>query len=114
MHGIVRVASLLVVLALGACGGGQSACEAAGLDLCDRACSCATDGKCRIVSGGASITFDTQTDCEALYVTLGCSGGGDASVDFDACQGDLAVAACVDGAEAGEVGVEMPASCNSN
>jgi hypothetical protein len=90
---------------------GGGSCASAGRAICAAACDCRPGDGCAITdeTASATISFDTQEDCEALYVGLGCTGGGDQTIDFGQCQADVEAAACAgDGDEAGVVG---PASC---
>lgn len=92
----------------------KTACEAAGTKLCERACACATDGKCRLgvmtASGNAAINFETEQGCLDLYVVLGCTGGGEPGFDYARCEDAIDASACVD--TAGGRGSLMPAECN--
>ena len=94
----------------------KSACEAAGTKLCARACSCATDGKCRLgvktASGNAAINFEDEQGCLDLYVVLGCTGGGEPGFDYARCEAAVDASTCVD--TAGGRGSLMPAECNVN
>ena len=93
-----------------------SACEAAGTKICERACGCATAGKCRVGvatdSGVASINFEDETACLDMYVGLGCLGGGEPGFDYAKCEDEIEGSSCVD--TAGGRGVLMPAECNVN
>lgn len=125
------VLSSFILFFLIACGGGSqpadnktetaptssaSTCEAAGTKICERACGCATDGKCRLGvatdSGVASINFVDEQACLDLYVVLGCSGGGEPGFDYATCEEKVEAASCVD--TAGGRGVLMPTECNVN
>lgn len=81
-------------------GSSASSCKAATTLLCDKACACSTDGKCRITSpsetGGATITSDSKADCLALYSNFGCSQSANANADWSSCSAALGSAACVD------------------
>jgi hypothetical protein len=118
-----------ILVGLVACGGSSSSgtsteskgtagssCEAAGTRLCERACACATDGKCHLAvssDGGpaASLDFDNPQKCLDLYVGFGCAGGGSATQDYGKCEADVAVAACVPAA--GGTAVNVPDACKS-
>lgn len=82
--------ALAGVVAAAACGDddGGDACAAAGRALCDRACACTEGDACAITdeTGGVTLSFDTPDECVGLFVGLGCSGGGDATTDFEACE----------------------------
>lgn len=88
------VAGVLVgCLMLAACGSSsESACKEAGRLLCQKACACGKD-RCVVATqaaaGTATISFDTEAQCTAMYVDLGCSGGGDPSIDYPACRDAL-------------------------
>lgn len=110
----------LALAAAGACGGddddddGGGSCASAGRAICAAACDCRPGDGCAITdeTASATISFDSLSDCEALYVTLGCSGGGDGTIDFEACQADIEAAECA--GEGEEAGVVSPASCDSS
>lgn len=93
-----------------------NACEAAGTQICKRACGCATDGKCRLGvatdSGVASLNFDDEQACLDTYVGLGCLGGGEPGFDYAKCEAVVEGSSCVD--TAGGRGVLMPAECKVN
>lgn len=93
-------------------GSTASACEAVGTELCQRACDCATDGKCHVGSeSGATADFDNLQKCLDLYVTFGCTGGGDPSFDYATCDAKLKTGTCVDAA-VGKAFL-VPAECKS-
>ena len=118
-----------LILALAACGSGATtsgstttddsgttpaagACEAAGTRICQRACACSTDGKCRVAvktDGGAtaSISWDNEEKCRNLYVTFGCIGGGTAGLDYGSCDSAVAASSCV------ADGILLPDACKS-
>lgn len=103
----------LATLCASGCGGSdESPCEEAGNRLCQMACDCGQD-KCRLTNeggSGATISFDDLTGCTDLYVKLGCMGGGEADVDFSACNDALGSAGC-DADAAGGPALLLPASC---
>ena len=114
----ISCAVLCTVALVSACGGddddsGGSSCEQAGHAICTAACACRDGASCAVTdeTGAGTISFDSESDCVGLYVTLGCSGGGDGSIDFDACVADVEAAECsgtgADGA------VISPASCDA-
>lgn len=118
---VTLCAAALFFTALGACGGDRgdddddgSSCAGAGRAICQAACDCREGDGCGITdaAGGATLGFDTPSDCEGLYVTLGCSGGGDGSIDFAACSADVEVAECQ--GTGTDAAVVLPASCDSN
>jgi hypothetical protein len=101
-----------------ACGGdgddgGGSSCEQAGRAICVAACDCRDGDGCAVTdeTGAGTISFDSEDDCAGLYVTLGCTGGGDATIDFDACEADVSAAEC-SGAGA-DGAVVSPPSCDA-
>lgn len=91
------------------------ACEAAGTALCARACACATDGKCHFAvptdAGFATINFESEQACRALYVGLGCLDGGQGGMDYPTCETKAKAAACVD--SAGGRGAALPPECKT-
>ena len=91
-----------------------NACEAAGTRLCERACACATDGKCHLGvttdAGVASIDFGSEKECLDLYVVFGCSTGGEPGFDYAKCESAVDASSCID--TAGGRGGLMPAECN--
>lgn len=116
----VLVCWLLSLASLGGCGNdrgddddGDSACEAAGHAICDRACDCRDGDGCGVTdsTGGVTLGFDSLSDCEGLYITLGCSGGGDETIDLEACASDMPDAECSGTGE--DAAVAVPASCES-
>ncbi|NOY91028.1 MAG: hypothetical protein GXP55_07420 [Deltaproteobacteria bacterium] len=52
-----------------------------------------------------------MADCTNLMVNLGCSGGGDPTVNFATCEADLRSAMCIGNGP--DRGLSSPASCNS-
>ena len=74
-----------------------SRCQAVGEAICAEACAC---GDCSITmaSGGVSINFDDEAGCREVYVDLGCSQPDD-TIDYDACESDLASPTCIDSAD---------------
>lgn len=74
-------------------------------DLCDKACECSGDAECGVTFGedgnGISLGFDSADDCAALF-NRGCE---EEEIDGEACSGD------VGGAECGQNGLIVPASC---
>src|SRR5262245_58058065 len=90
MRALACLALLLV-----ACGG-ESDCEKLGKLMCQKACACAEGDACRFAYGGsATVSFDRESDCVGLYVTLGCSGDEDPVMDPPACMDLMEAAACV-------------------
>lgn len=90
-----------VVIALGmvvGCGDDdQSACRTAGQAICERACACREGAECALTDamGNATISFDSESDCVGLFVNLGCSGGGDSTIDYDACESAVSGGMCI-------------------
>lgn len=99
-----------------ACGG--DACEEAGTALCEAACACGDDDGCRLASGSStvgfsSIGFDSEADCEALYVNVGCAADdGSSGIDWEQCESDVEAAMCVDLGD-DEQALAVPASCEA-
>jgi len=69
---------VLVGLSLVSCGGSssQSMCQQIGTLTCQKACACLDGPKCQISQGGATISFNTEADCQGFFVTFACMGGG--------------------------------------
>lgn len=92
---------------------GANACATSGEELCDRACACSSDGKCRLVvvtdAGSGSVVYDSPRHCRDFYVVLACQAGGDPAVDYDACASRARAAACVP-SEASQ-GLALPVEC---
>jgi hypothetical protein len=112
-----RMIQLCALLSLvGACGdsgGGGSSCEKAGALLCEKACACG-GSKCVIApetAGGATISFDDLAACRALYVELGCMGGGNQTIDHEACYEALSGAQCAGTTPTDAL--SLPDVCNS-
>lgn len=104
------VTVLLAVFCAAACGDSDSStCEKAGRLLCERACECG-QGRCvMVLPSSATISFDTEAQCTALYVDLGCAQGGNPQIDHQACYDALQTAPC---AGTTPDGVLLPAACN--
>lgn len=93
--------------------GSGAMCEAAGIAICERACACASDGcTITVANSGASLTFDDQQACEAVYVGLGCMAADNGSIDFATCIAEVDAASCVDAGM--DMGVPLPDSCNED
>lgn len=118
---LILLLPCLCVAAMG-CGGrggddddddSGGSCSAAGQAICAAACECRPGDGCAITdeTASASLSFDSEQDCLGLYVTLGCSGGGDPGIDFGACADAMAVAECAGEGEA--AGVVGPPECES-
>ena len=76
--------------------GGEDDCAKLGYLICEKSADCAGDGKARFASGGgATLTFDSESDCKSLYVTLGCSGDTEPVADPAACITAVEAASCV-------------------
>ena len=91
-------------------------CESAGTRICERACACATDGKCHIATpmdGGLTgrISFENKEKCLDLYVTLACFGGGEPGLDYGRCDSDVQASSCV--ASAGSTGILLSDACKT-
>jgi hypothetical protein len=122
---------LSLLLALAACGGTSNdgastdsngttpgACEAAGTRLCQRACACATDGKCYVATrtdagATASLAFDNEQKCRDLYVTFGCFNGGNTALDYGVCDSSVAAATCLADSSSSAHGILLPDACKS-
>ena len=107
---------LLVALAAGACGdSGGAFCAKAGRLLCERACECGQTA-CVIAVGSAggtaTISFDTEPQCTALYVDLGCAEGGNPEIDHQACYEALQAAQCAGSSPTD--GILLPDVCNAS
>ncbi len=96
---------------------GASPCEEAHSLLCQRACDCRSGEGCAARSegdgGAVTISFDNLADCRSLYITLGCSGGGDDKIDFPACTTALEAATCQDPPDAEGGALILPAVCDA-
>lgn len=102
---VLGVAFLMVGMVGCDSGDDGATCSSVGKALCAKACECGGD-KCVFEGEGMSMSFDTQADCEALYVGLGCSAAaGNSGFDWDAC--DLAL----ESAQCGESGFITPTEC---
>jgi hypothetical protein len=96
----------------GACGdSGGSSCEKAGTLLCEKACACG-ESKCVVATDAkATISFKDLKACKAMYVELGCMGGGNQDIDHEACHEALQGAQCAGTTPTD--GVLIPEACNS-
>jgi hypothetical protein len=78
----------------------SGSCASAGAKMCERACACGTDGKCKTGSQGTygttTLTWDDVEDCKGAYVGLACKGSGPPGVDFNACESAVVSADCAD------------------
>lgn len=92
-------------------------CTSVGTLICEKACSCPGDGKCRVgvlVQGGvATINFDDEEKCLDWYVDLACARGDEPGRDYAACETKLASATCVEAAGDAQA-VVLPDECKSN
>jgi hypothetical protein len=110
---------MLLVLCAGAlavAGCGESKCSEAGHKICEKACACRAGDGCAITTGPpnfVTFSFDSESDCVGLFVTLGCTGGGDDSVDYAACSEALDDHQCVESGGAGEMGLLSPPECEA-
>jgi hypothetical protein len=116
----MRKILVLVVasLALATCGdsGGSSGgtCAQIGNMLCAKACSCREGPTCAMSEGGFEVTFDSEADCVALWVTFGCSMGDAAAYnDAAACLPLVQAAACTGTGTTGAVETPMDVACQS-
>jgi hypothetical protein len=108
MKGLVTGLGILMLL-LGpvGCDSGDdgATCSSVGKAICARACECGGE-KCTVEGEGMmTISFDSKEDCEALYVGIGCMGGGASDFDWDACALAFSESQC------GDDGVVYPAEC---
>jgi hypothetical protein len=87
---------LVTVLWLSCGSGSQSTCEMIGTLTCQKACACLDGPACQISQGGASFSFETESDCRVLLVSLTCSqnGGAMAYNDANACLPLIQAATC--------------------
>lgn len=103
----MRVAAALLALTAGAAACGESACKQTVEKICARACECgAADGTCAIGDESGGLSFDSASDCRALF-GLGCSSDEADSVDWDGCRMALESATCTSGR------LVLPQSCDS-
>ena len=106
---LVLVVASLSFATCGDSGGSSSGlCQQIGTAMCAKACSCREGPTCATSQGGLTLTFDTETDCTGLFVTLGCSMGDMAAYnDAAACLPLIQAAACTGTGTEGAV--ELPA-----
>lgn len=108
------IAATTLTLTVAACSGGSdttgtssgastnaggTTCESTGKRICERACACGTDGKCKTGFKGAAgatttLTWSDQADCEAAFAGSRCRNGGPAGVDYLRCDADITAASC--------------------
>lgn len=83
-------------------------CRDVGTTICAEACAC---GECTVLqsSGMSTLGFESESDCRAIYVDLGCQEPDD-SIDLNACSDDLKTAECADDPD-GSPAFAVPASC---
>lgn len=63
--------------------------------MCAKACSCREGPTCAMAQGGATLTFDSESDCRVFFVSLGCSMGDKAAYnDAAACLPLVQAATC--------------------
>jgi hypothetical protein len=99
-------------------GGGGSLCQQIGNMACAKACSCRDGAACAMMQGDATssvtITFDSEADCQALFVTLGCSMGDAAAYnDAAACLPLITAATCSSTGAEGALGFPTDNACQS-
>lgn len=109
---LLAAGAALVMLAAGCGDDDGDACHAAFQKLCDRACECTDGPACALTdaTGSGTLTFDSPSDCEGLYLGLGCGGSGSTTIDFAACSAALDSAMCID-TSSGR-GLVNPEACN--
>ena len=83
-------------LAFVSCGSSaQSTCEKIGVLTCQKACSCLDGPMCALSQGGFTLSFNTEADCNELFVTISCSQGDKAAYnDAAACLPLIQAATC--------------------
>ena len=130
----LRCAALLAasftLASIAACGSGSSSgttndtsgttpgsCMSAGARVCERACGCSTDGKCRIATktdaGVGSLIFKDEKACRDLYIDFGCAGGGSAGFDYGRCESSIRASTCIEttAGKAAEKGIVFTDEC---
>ena len=104
----IALAAFVLVMGMfvGGCDSGDDgvSCSSAYKSVCARACECGGT-ECALGGQGGTLSFDSQADCEVLYVGLGCAAGTKPDVDWNACQ------PAIDEAQCGESWFATPAQC---
>ncbi len=72
-------------------------CGATTKTLCERACACATNGKCVVGYGGGTVTEEHESahDCENFYALWVCGNAQYAKQYDAACGAAIESAACI-------------------
>jgi len=99
MHKHLRV---LVVIILGlvsgvGCGGsdGGGLCQQVGNAACAKACSCREGPTCAVTEDGLTVDFESESDCNVWFVTVGCAKGDKAAYqDAASCLPLVKAATC--------------------
>ena len=108
---------VFVSLALSTCGSGsssESVCQQIGTQLCAKACSCRDGAGCAMSEGGATLEFDSESDCRGFYVTLACSAGDKAAYnDAPACLTMVQAATCASTGAEGAVTYPTSTACGT-
>jgi hypothetical protein len=106
---------LVAALSLVSCGGGGSGlCQEIGGLLCDKACACREGSACAMEQNGLTISFDSESDCRALFVAFGCSRGDAAAYnDAAACLPLVEAATCTGTGTEGAVSLPADPVCES-
>lgn len=92
-----------------------SACDAAGREICARACGCADDGKCRVgvdIDAGTPATMNFADEAHCLdFFLLRCSTPRATAAEYETCRSEVKAAACV--APPGGKAVLVPPACRT-
>ena len=112
-----KILMLMVAgLSLVSCGsdGSSGLCQQIGNTVCEKACSCREGPTCAMSQDGLTLTFDSESDCRALFVTLGCSQGDMAAYnDAAACLPLVQAATCTGTGTDGAVSLPADLACQS-
>jgi len=110
--GLVVVGVALV--SCGGDGGGSGLCQQIGTATCSKACGCRTGGTCAVSQGGLTVDFNSESDCRAFFVTLGCSMGDKAAYnDAAACLPLVQAATCTGTGADGALSYPPDIACQS-
>jgi hypothetical protein len=107
----IALAGLTVLFA--GCGdedGADGPCGQTATAFCDAACDCSSNCRIRFESGSTQSfgnEVETSRDQCLSAITGSCNDG---TINAEACEADVAAAACVD--TGGQSALELPASCS--
>jgi len=95
-------------------GGSTDLCPQIGSAICEKACSCREGSACAVSGGGLTLSFDSDSNCRGLFVTLACSPGDMAAYnDAAACLPLVKAATCTGTGTEGAVSFPMEMACQS-